>query len=479
MSRFWGWQGPSALCVLVALLGCGETTRDSPDAGGSAASGGSTPNHGGSDSGLTGGAVSSGGSTGSGGQSGSGLLTDVQGIAGLSFTANTGSCLRYAERQPGIAMANCKWTFHFRAIDKGLLELIAYSDPLELISQARLENQGDTWVLISGGLSLPTPSLSTELEVSALEFRFFDQDGDGRADSARADGPATLFYEPTDAIDSFPASYFFQGAPDMRNPELAASVRVSPSEFLRFAASEPLTAESRATLTVGSEVIALEPKLEFGVTRSFSAAHLLWPDSEAELHVEGSDLAGNPIDAQSQVRVSSIPAETSLDFESEAPFLAQSSGATCNINASPGARESYDALTALEGQRSFLVAWGSRVLLHVKRPAGTSTLRLSLRTLSMSADDGPDIQVMVLGGTRIERQVAAVPIIGEDNKLPPGATALFSGIQLPAPAIAAAMQELAFSLEEQGEDVLVSIDAPCLEGAPSQLGAWLDDLRFE
>ena len=138
-----------------------------------------------------------------------------------------------------------------------------------------------------------------------------------------------------------------------------------------------------------------------------------------------------------------------------------------------GPRDSYEALTALEGKRSFLVAWGDRVVLHVKRPANTSQLKLSLRSLLWSSFDGPLVEVLVLGGTRIESQTPAIPFT--DDGLPPaGATLLLTE------AFAAEAQELSFALTDEGEDVLISVEAPCAEGSWSfSVGAWLDDLRFE
>jgi hypothetical protein len=498
----WGWQRLSALAGLLALLGCGEATRAGASAtGGRAASdgganaggahGGRAEPESGGNAGLGAGSAT-GGSAGSGGEPGGSPVTDVEGIIGESFVNGNATCLRFLKDAVDGAEADCtSWVFHFRAAGPDSLELVAYRDSLEPIalghpfSRVSLERQADAWVL-ANELTLSGSTPNDDLELNGLRFRFDDQDGDGRADALLAEGPGSYLVGHDDYWDDFPIEYSFRGVPDRKGPALAANAEASPAQFPRWSASEPLAEGSHATLTIGAEVIALKPELEAGVVRAFSAARLLLPERNGDLRVEGSDLAGNPIDARSSVSVGSVPALASADFESDAPFFAETASSFCSVNAQSGPRESYDALGALEGRRSFLVAWGNYVLLHLKRPANTSTLRLSLRVLSWNAGSGPSMGVSVLGGTRIERDTPEIALI-EEGGIPAGGTRLLGDQDLASDVFADAARDLVFTLTEEGEDVLVSIDAlhasggdPCSdEPWTFSVGAWLDDLRFE
>ena len=129
----------------------------------------------------------------------------------------------------------------------------------------------------------------------------------------------------------------------------------------------------------------------------------------------------------------------------------------------------------MEGSRSLFVRSGTRVLLHLERPSGATTLHFELRPIveSLGYYLGIMIRAGVVGGREIVTRTVGFSDLDEPEG---GGAGEGGGDATPEQPI----QSVELRLAETGSEVLLSIEAPYIERQSLlKVHAIVDQLHFE
>jgi hypothetical protein len=321
---------------------------------------------------------------------------------------------------------------------------------------------GVDYATLPVGGACPSPTV----QLSALNIAFAD------ATSARTQGQLSGsavgrfdYSGGGDELTSQPVTLTLSGVPDATKPTLLAwdAVR-DPFDVVYVYASEAL--QTNAAFFLGKDhslPLAIDdlPKLAAApqATALFAYRSLLPLGGSWPITGTGSDLSGNPVSLPTG-RIRTLPDPGVL---SQAGFEGDNGG----IPSTAALISGHGDVPAITGSQSLWVAQSSRVILHLQRGAGESTLRFSVQPF-VPANAPTDLALRfdaTLGGAVVGRQAAyafltdaSAAIVTNDPDWPN----------------AAPVQDVSIPLTGDGPDVLLEINL-----SKALFGMQIDDVRIE
>jgi hypothetical protein len=377
----------------------------------------------------------------------------------------------------GIACGSLDFTMHLQPDADGLNVTSGSRSGVvtgRLVSRnGGYENDGD--VGLPGGVWCGS-SAAPQATATTLSLTAFDTDGDGVADQLAGGGSGSSGPIPVDEAFGVPVSSPFtfaldlSGTSDVTRPQLFLSdVLLQPLGRLAVWASEPLAPSSHLFLqgTVPVDLQPLDPPATGAFTSVYSENVTLPFSGRWTLAGHAEDLSGLSVDP--------LPADEITTYADPGVFAADGfeGDGLPRIGSSGGGRvvTGIGSVPALNGARSLLVEPGPSVSLHLTRPPGASSVRMSARFLRHDAAPPPEGLAVWIG-------VIGKP--AELGHLGPGAgAAIATGDK--SWEYAGPVQDLSTPIHESGTDLVLSLQpSPCFASTCVYgTAVVIDDLRVE
>jgi len=351
------------------------------------------------------------------------------------------------------------------------LKAISGADGSVLVGGLVSDTQSEHTYSVSQALPVPTRGdcdLSS-INITELTLQASDADGDGTADGITGKGKANGMMILGDQGFTVELSFNLEGVPDATKPSLLLPSNPHPLDGVLLRTSEPVALTSSVTLTStgtdGESQLLSGNTASNGAFGNFSSAVILPFGSSWKLSATGGDLANLPFDiaALPPLAVLADPGVFAQDGFESAPALTLTGDA--KIVASVG------SVSANTGSKSLFVPPDSSASLHLVRGSGASSVRFSVRPLTMDSGGTASnlfAEAGVIGGKMRVRP--AQPLVNTPSTTTSDGLWKYAGPK----------QDVTLPLTESGTDVAIRIAMPVCRGfCPPTQALLIDDLRVE
>jgi hypothetical protein len=375
--------------------------------------------------------------------------------------------------------------FHFQKRADGALDLIVGGEGRAFrgaVTEGDWEPYGPSLGSEEQLTLFSTPALyrgnhyQSGADVTFTELSVCVREPDDSPLALEAEGRVHVHAEYDDYWDDGDAAVSLVGVPDTTPPSFVPNVSFDPLEPPSLRLSEPVALGASAWLYVEDErVVDLAPVDAAGTTVAFRIPTTLPLGFGAMTDAEGRDLEGLGFGSGDEP-VSTIddPGVQPLDgFESELH-----AHASYRQFGDEGESLVVGAEKALAGSRSLFVPAGAKVLLHLERPAGTTTLHFDIRPVAPPEQSNGAIEIRAgaIGGSEVVATSVPITASFEDEGLGGAAGAAGAGSSSDQRPI----EHVELALPEAGPDVILTIEAPFVELSFSLIAsAIVDGIGFE